>query len=79
PFAFDEISITNNFDFLIVKQKGKFGVVNFKNQIIIPIKYDQIEFDNGQQLFKVRIKNINYKLSPLNKVLSKKQIEKEID
>lgn len=79
PFAFDEISITNNLDFLIVKQKGKFGVVNFKNQIIIPIKYDQIEFDNGQQLFKVRIKDINYKLSPLNKVLSKKQIKKEID
>lgn len=79
PFAFDEISVTNNLDFLIVKQKGKFGVVNFKNQIIIPIKYDQIEFDNGQQLFKLRIKDINYKLSPLNKVLSKKQIKKEID
>lgn len=79
PFVYDEIRMTNNFDYLIVKLKGKFGVVNFKNQIIIPIKYDQIEFDNGQQLFKVSVKEINYKVSPLNKVLSKKRIEKEID
>lgn len=79
PFAYDEIRTTNNFDFLIVKQKGKFGVVNFKNQIVIPIKYDQIEFDNGQQLFNVSVKETNYKLSPLNKVLSKKPIEKETE
>lgn len=77
PFEYEDIKITKNEDFYIVRKAGKFGVIDSKNHIIIPFEYDNINFGNSIFFYCVKNNKV-YRITSQNNIISiKKQNNKD--
>ncbi len=44
PFHYTTASHYPNSDLLVVSKEGKYGAINFKNEVVVPFKFDFLEF-----------------------------------
>ncbi len=45
-------------DYLIFKLNNKYGIMNFKEEVILPPKYDELYFTNNENIFSFTINNL---------------------
>ena len=59
--------------FQIIKRENKYGVINSKNTIIIPVIYDQIKSSQDWRYFIIELKN-KFGLININGIITKDPI-----
>jgi hypothetical protein len=77
PFEYDDLEV-ENLKYVIAKKDGHIGAVNLKNEILIPFKYENINFREAGLYFEAKNEaDDRYKIAPNGIILEETLKEKD--